>query len=221
MVFSFFVSPLSQRYQKAAEEATAEKKRSVSICFVGSKQQPAIRTDHLHAMFLWQLIFGISKLLPCVLQQTWLRCSVCFWLIPPTLSQREWKKIKRLAQSWMLNHQFAPKQKAKRVNHNTWISASLFLAVGSCVVPRHFRTKFKGLLKRSYQPLWNQTCTALIALIESIKGHLLRRGLQGSKCPWLRESHPFWLRDSLAFPPVNCIARAVLGLGDPGWDTRH
>jgi len=50
----FFLSllPLSQRYQKAAEEATAEKKRSVSICFLGNKQQAAIRMDHLYAVFL-------------------------------------------------------------------------------------------------------------------------------------------------------------------------
>lgn len=48
----FFLFPLSQRYQKAAEEATADKKRSVSICFLGNKQQPAVRTDHLHVMFL-------------------------------------------------------------------------------------------------------------------------------------------------------------------------
>lgn len=63
----FFLLPISQRYQKAAEEATAEKKRNVSICFLGNKQQPATRMDHLHEMFLWQFILGISKLLLCVL----------------------------------------------------------------------------------------------------------------------------------------------------------
>lgn len=43
-MLGFFLSLLSERYQKAAEEATAEKKRSVSICFLGNKQEPAIRT---------------------------------------------------------------------------------------------------------------------------------------------------------------------------------
>ena len=136
----------------------------------------------------------------------------------PSVNEREENQVP--CPKDMLNHQFAPKQKAKRVNHNTWISTSLFLAVGSCVVPLPFLTKFTSLLGRSCQPLWNLTCVSLIAG-ESSKGDLLWSGLQGSKCPWMRESHPFWLHHSLAFPPVNYIALTVLGSGDPGWNTRH
>lgn len=53
------VFSLSQRYQKAAEEATAEKRRSVSTCFLGSEQQPAVGVGHPQALLLGWLIFGV------------------------------------------------------------------------------------------------------------------------------------------------------------------
>lgn len=153
---SFPFSPVSWRYQKAAEEATAEKKRSVSICFLGNKNRSATcnasRTDQLHAVLLWRLIWWISNSLPCILQQTWLRRSVCFWLAPPALSRCEWKGGKPsalpTATCWVTGSLLST-----RSQPHTWI-----FTAGGCVVPLPFLTKLKSLLKWSCQPLGNLTC---------------------------------------------------------------
>lgn len=94
-IWIFVCFSLSLRYQKAAEEATAEKKRSVSVLYkcLFAPGTPAW-------MLLWQLIFGVWTLLLCVLQKTWLRHRVCFCF---TLCffpvWRKEKEMKFLAQS--------------------------------------------------------------------------------------------------------------------------
>lgn len=72
-------------------------------------------------ILLWQLIFGISKLLLCVLQKTWLRHRVCFcFMLFPSVEERKWNFLPKA----VLNHQFSPKQKAKWVNHKPGIPSS-------------------------------------------------------------------------------------------------
>lgn len=120
----FVCFSLSQRYQKAAEEATAEKKRSVSVlykCLFPWKSTAWNQVGSPALILLWQLTFGISKLLLCILQKTWLRRSLCFcFMLFPSVEERKWSFLPKA----VLNHQFSPKQKAKWVNHKPGIPTS-------------------------------------------------------------------------------------------------
>lgn len=123
----FVCFSLSLRYQKAAEEATAEKKRSVSVLY------KSIRLDHLHEYCCdsWFLLLW-------VLQKTWLGHRVCFCFTLCAFSQCGGKKRKwSFLPKAVLNHQFSPKW----VNHKAGIP---ILAGGTCAVPHPFFTKFKS-----------------------------------------------------------------------------
>lgn len=116
------------------------------------------------------------------------------------------KKIKWLAQSYILNHQFTFKQKAERVGCQSSFltTTSLFLAAGSNVVPLPFLTKFKSLLKRNCQPLKSN-----MHLFDNYR--ICWRGYSGK---WLAK---FRMSPSEGKPSFLALFRSL----HPPWTTLH